>query len=96
MSSGGGLVKIAGVDKDALRKFYEIDVDPEVWEEFKSRRNGALLGAGITALFAGDAVDAAGRARAEAREVAGAIAATSAARTMNSPADAARAPLGAT
>jgi len=47
MSSGGGLVKIAGVDKDLLREFWEIEVDPEVWKEFKSRRNGALLGAGI-------------------------------------------------
>ncbi|MEN8148598.1 MAG: ABC transporter permease [Planctomycetota bacterium] len=47
MSSGGGLVKIAGVDKDVLRDFWDIEVDPEVWKEFKSRRNGALLGAGI-------------------------------------------------
>ena len=44
MSSGGGLVKIAGVNKDVVRDFYEIEVDPEVWKEFKSRRNGALLG----------------------------------------------------
>ena len=44
MSSGGGLVKIAGVDKAVLRDFYDIEVEPDVWEEFVSRRNGALLG----------------------------------------------------
>ncbi len=40
-------MKIAGIDKDVLRDFYEFEVDPKVWEEFKSRRNGALLGEGI-------------------------------------------------
>jgi len=47
MSSGGGLVKIAGVDKDVLRDYYEIEVDEAVWAEFKKRRNGALLGESI-------------------------------------------------
>jgi hypothetical protein len=44
MSTGGGLVKIAGVDKDAMREFLDIEVDEEVWREFKGRRNAALLG----------------------------------------------------
>lgn len=44
MSTGGGLVKIAGVDKDAVREFWEMEVDPAVWEEFRGRRNAALLG----------------------------------------------------
>ncbi len=47
MSSGGGLVKIAGVDKETLREYLDIEVDDAVWNEFKSRRNGALLGVGI-------------------------------------------------
>lgn len=37
-------MKIVGVDKDLMREFWEIEVDPEVWREFKSHRNGALLG----------------------------------------------------
>jgi hypothetical protein len=47
MSSGGGLVKIVGIDKQRLREFLEIEVDPKVWEEFLARRNGALLGIDI-------------------------------------------------
>jgi putative ABC transport system permease protein len=47
MSSGGGLVKIAGVDKAKLRDFFDMEVDPAAWEEFTKRRNGALLGIGI-------------------------------------------------
>jgi len=47
MSSGGGLVKIAGVDKDVLRDYYEIEVDEAVWAEFRKRRNGALIGEGL-------------------------------------------------
>jgi len=47
MSSGGGLVKIAGVEKEHLRELMDIQVDPEVWKEFMARRNGALLGIGI-------------------------------------------------
>lgn len=47
MSSGGGLVKIVGIDKDRLREFLEIEVAPEVWNEFRARRNGALLGIDI-------------------------------------------------
>ncbi len=37
-------MKIAGIDKDRLREFLDIEVDPKDWEEFKKRRNGALLG----------------------------------------------------
>lgn len=37
-------MKIAGIDKDRLREFLDIEVTPEDWAEFKSRRNGALLG----------------------------------------------------
>lgn len=44
MSSGGGLVKIVGIEKEDLRDFIEIDVDPKAWERFKSQRNAALLG----------------------------------------------------
>jgi hypothetical protein len=44
MSSGGGLVKIAGVDKAALRQMLDIDVDDATWQAFLSRRNAALLG----------------------------------------------------
>jgi putative ABC transport system permease protein len=47
MSSGGGLVKIAGIDKQRLREFIDTEVDPAVWEEFTKRRNGALLGIDI-------------------------------------------------
>jgi putative ABC transport system permease protein len=47
MSSGGGLVKIVGIDKGRLREFLEIDVDPAAWKEFLARRNGALLGVDI-------------------------------------------------
>jgi hypothetical protein len=47
MSSGGGLVKIVGIDKQRLREFLEIEVVPEVWDEFLKRRNGALLGIDI-------------------------------------------------
>ena len=47
MSTGGGLVKIAGVDKELLRDFFEMEVDPKVWEEFKGRRNAALIGIDI-------------------------------------------------
>ena len=47
MSSGGGLVKIAGVDKAVLREMYDIEVDDAVWKEFVSRKNGALLGIDI-------------------------------------------------
>jgi len=47
MSSGGGLVKIVGIEKERLREFLEIDVDPGVWSEFLARRNGALLGIDI-------------------------------------------------
>lgn len=44
MSTGGGLVKIAGVDKKLVRSFYDIQVDPEEWKDFLSHDNGALLG----------------------------------------------------
>jgi putative ABC transport system permease protein len=44
METGGGLVKITGIDKERVRDFVEFEVDPDAWEEFKSRRNGALLG----------------------------------------------------
>ncbi len=37
-------MKIAGIDKDVLREFVDMVVTPEDWKEFKSRRNGALLG----------------------------------------------------
>ncbi len=37
-------MKITGIDKDRLREFLDIDVDPKDWEEFRKRRNGALLG----------------------------------------------------
>jgi putative ABC transport system permease protein len=37
-------VKVAGVDRKQIREFYEIQVDDDAWEEFMSRRNGALLG----------------------------------------------------
>jgi putative ABC transport system permease protein len=47
MSSGGGLVKIAGIDKERLREFVDFEVDPAVWKEFTKRRNGALLGIDI-------------------------------------------------
>lgn len=47
MSSGGGLVKIAGVDKEVLHDYFDIEVDEAVWAEFKKRRNGALLGESI-------------------------------------------------
>jgi hypothetical protein len=47
MSSGGGLVKIVGIDKERLKEFLEIEVDPAVWAEFTARRNGALLGIDI-------------------------------------------------
>lgn len=47
MSSGGGLVKIVGLDKDVMREFYEIEVDPDEWREFTSRKNGALIGVDI-------------------------------------------------
>jgi len=40
-------VKIVGIDKKRLREFLEIEVDPAVWAEFTSRRNGALLGIDI-------------------------------------------------
>ena len=42
-------MKIVGIDKKRLREFLEIEVAPEVWEEFTSRRNGALLGIDIAA-----------------------------------------------
>jgi putative ABC transport system permease protein len=45
MQTGGGLVKIVGLDKARLRDFLDIEVDPEAWKEFVARRNGALLGA---------------------------------------------------
>ncbi|MHC5032037.1 MAG: ABC transporter permease [Planctomycetota bacterium] len=47
MSSGGGLVKIVGIDKGRLREFLDLEVAPEVWDEFVARRNGALLGIDI-------------------------------------------------
>ena len=40
-------MKIVGIDKERLREFIEIEVDPADWEEFTSRRNGALLGIDI-------------------------------------------------
>lgn len=40
-------MKIVGIDKDRLREFLEIEVAPEVWNEFRARRNGALLGIDI-------------------------------------------------
>jgi len=33
-----------GIDKDSLREFIEIEVDPKAWELFKTKRNAALLG----------------------------------------------------
>jgi FtsX-like permease family len=47
MSSGGGLVKIAGIDKGVVRELIDFDVDEKVWQEFKSRKNAALLGVDI-------------------------------------------------
>jgi hypothetical protein len=44
MSSGGGLVKIAGIDKTVLRDMLDIEVDDAVWQDFLSRKNAALLG----------------------------------------------------
>ncbi len=35
------------MDKETLREFFEIQVDEDVWREFKNRRNGALLGIGL-------------------------------------------------
>ena len=42
-------MKIVGIDKKRLREFLEIEVAPDVWEEFTARRNGALLGIDIAA-----------------------------------------------
>ena len=47
MSSGGGLVKIAGIDKERICEFLDIEVDDGAFAEFLSRRNGALLGVDI-------------------------------------------------
>ncbi len=47
MSSGGGLVKIAGIDKERIRDFLDIEVDDGALREFRARRNGALLGVDI-------------------------------------------------
>jgi putative ABC transport system permease protein len=44
MSSGGGLVKIAGVDKGTVREMLDIEVDDAAWKAFTSRKNAALLG----------------------------------------------------
>jgi len=47
MSSGGGLVKIVGIEKERLREFIELEVAADAWKEFLARRNGALLGVDI-------------------------------------------------
>ncbi|MCU0725816.1 MAG: ABC transporter permease [Planctomycetes bacterium] len=47
MSSGGGLVKIAGIDKGRIAEFLDIEVSEEALREFRERRNGALLGVDI-------------------------------------------------
>ncbi len=40
-------MKIAGISKERLREFVDLEVSDDAWREFTSRRNGALLGVDI-------------------------------------------------